>query len=251
MAKRRVIARIDIKNESVIKGIQFDGLRKLGDPNEFAKRYYNSGIDEIIFMDAVASLYDRNNLHQIITKACKQIFVPITVGGGIRTIEDIKKALDAGADKVSINTQAVKDPVFITSASKIFGKQCIVGSIEAKKKKDKWEVYIDNGRDATGLDVIEWAQNLENLGAGELLLSSVDKDGTRTGFDMDLVKQVSEHITVPLLLSGGAGSLSHIEDSCEVANLSGIVVGSMLHYDMATISDIKKTMINNQVEVRQ
>ena len=188
-------------------------------------------------MDAVASLYDRNNLHQIIIKACKQIFVPITVGGGIRTIEDIKKALDAGADKVSINTQAVKDPVFITSASKIFGKQ--------------WEAYIDNGRESTGLDVIEWAQNLENLGAGELLLSSVDKDGTRTGFDMDLVKQVSEHITVPLLLSGGAGSLSHIEDSCEVANLSGIVVGSMLHYDMATISDIKKTMINNQVEVRQ
>jgi len=250
MSKVRLIARIDIKNENVIKGIQFDGLRKLGNPNDFARRYYKSGIDEIIFMDAVASLYDRNSLHKIILKACQEIFVPITVGGGIRTIEDIKVALDAGADKVAINTQAIKNPRFIEEASRIFGRQCIVGSIEAKLKKDRWEAYIDNGRETTGKDVVKWAKELESLGAGEILLSSVDRDGTRSGFDTDLAKTVSESVTVPLVLSGGAGDLSHIREVCNASKFSGIAIGSMLHYGIADIHNIKTVMIEENIRVR-
>ena len=158
MNKKRIIARIDVKNEYAIKGIHLEGLRKVGNPNEMAKKYYNEGIDEIIFMDAVAAYYDRNSLTEIINKACENIFVPITVGGGIRKIKDIQIALNAGADKIAINTQAVKDPNFLTRASEIFGSQCIVSSIDAKKNSDnKWEVYVDNGREQTGIDVIEWA----------------------------------------------------------------------------------------------
>ena len=250
MSKTRLSARIDIKNEYVIKGIQFDGLRKLGDPNKFAKHYYQRGIDEIIFMDAVASLYDRNSLTSIIEQACEEVFVPITVGGGIRTIQDIQQALDAGADKVAINTQAIKEPTFITAASKVFGRQCVVGSIEAKKKDDKWEAYVDGGREQTGLNVVEWASELERLGAGEILLTSVDMDGTRRGFDTQLIQQVSQKVSIPLVVSGGGGTLDQISAVCENDKVSAVALGSMLHYNIEEVQTIKNAMFNSGVRVR-
>ncbi len=250
MSKTRVIARIDIKNEFVIKGIQFDGLRKLGNPNEFAKKYYKQGIDEIIFMDAVASLYDRNNLSDIINLACKEVFVPITVGGGIRTIADIEAALGSGADKVAINTQAIKSPQFIREASKIFGVQCIVGSIEAKKTSSGWESYIDNGRDRTGKNILEWASELQDLGAGEILLTSVDRDGVQKGFDSELIEAVSDKISVPLIISGGAGSIDDISHICKKTKFSGIAFGSVLHYNKLSVHDIKNTMSQENLRVR-
>jgi len=250
MSKIRLIARIDIKGENVIKGIQFDGLRKLGNPNEFAKKYYKDGIDEIFFMDAVASLYDRNGLYDIIDQACKEVFIPITVGGGIRTIEDIKMALDAGADKVAINTQAIKNPEFIKKASRMFGRQCIVGSIETKKRGEKWEAYIDNGREKTGKDVEEWAAELEDLGVGEIMLTSVDRDGTQQGFDIELIKSMCGKVTVPLIVSGGAGNLSHINDICKAACFDGLVIGSVLHYEKSDIFSIKNEMRQHNLRVR-
>jgi len=250
MSKTRLSARIDIKNEYVIKSIQFDGLRKLGDPNTFAKRYYQQGIDEIIFMDAVASLYDRNSLSKIIDQACQEIFVPITVGGGIRTITDIQGALDAGADKVAINTQAIKTPHFIEEGAQIFGCQCLVGSIEAKKKGNKWEAYIDNGREETGLDVVDWAQQLESLGVGEILLTSVDKEGTRQGFDIELINEIAHKISVPLTVAGGAGTLWHIDEVCAIPKIDAISVASMLHYGIESIKTIKERMVKGGHRVR-
>jgi cyclase len=173
MSKSRLIARIDVKNEFVIKGIHLEGLRKVGDPIDLANNYYQDGIDEIIFMDAVASLYGRNNLFHIIEEACKKVFVPITIGGGIRCINDIELALKSGADKISLNTQAIKTPSIITEASRIYGSQCIIGSIEAKRKGNSWEAYVDNGREETGIDAIDWACKLEQLGAGELMITSI------------------------------------------------------------------------------
>lgn len=250
LSKTRIIARIDIKNEYVIKGIQFDGLRKLGDPNEFAKKYYKQGADEIVFMDAVASLYDRNNLSNIIKKACEEIFIPITVGGGIRTINDIQNCLDSGADKVAINTQAIKDINFIKESSRIFGSQCIVGSIEAKKNKNIWEAYIDNGREKTGKEVLSWVKELQDAGCGEILLTSVDRDGTKKGFDLELCKAISEIVSVPLIISGGAGCLSHIEDLCDHTAFNAVAFGSMLHYNNCSIEEIKKCARSKNLRVR-
>ncbi|MGE4398768.1 MAG: imidazole glycerol phosphate synthase subunit HisF [Campylobacterales bacterium] len=241
MSKFRVIARIDVKNEYVIKGIHLEGLRKVGNPNEMALRYYEQGIDEIIFMDAVAAYYDRNSLGDIIEKACKNIFVPITVGGGIRSIADIKLALSIGADKVAINTQAVKNPAFIEEASRVFGSQCIVSSIVAKKiSKDKWEAYIDNGREPTGLDVLEWAKKVEHLGAGEIMLTSVDMEGTKKGFDLELYSSVCDSVSIPVIASGGAGSLSDIEKLLSVQkNINAVALASVLHYEIESIGVIK------------
>ena len=251
MNKVRVIARLDIKNEFVIKGIHLEGLRKIGDPNELAKKYYDNGVDEIIFMDAVAAYYDRNSLSDIIQKACENIFVPITVGGGIRTIEDIKTALKAGADKVAVNTKAVQDPNFIKEASKIFGSQCIVSSIEAKKVSDnKWEVYIDNGREPTGLDVLEWAKKVDKLGAGEIMVTSIDKEGTKKGFDIELNKAVSNAVSIPIISSGGMGKSKDAIDLLKETKVDAIATASVIHYNLEDIKDIKKSLINNNIMVR-
>lgn len=251
MSKKRVISRIDVKNEFVIKGIHLEGLRKVGDPNELAKKYYDSGVDEIIFMDAVAAYYDRNNLSHIIEKACSDVFVPITVGGGIRTIENIQTALNFGADKVAINTQCVKDPSFIQHASKTFGSQCIVSSVDAKRISNcKWEVYVDNGREPTGLDVIEWVRRLESLGAGEIMLTSIDSEGTKKGFDLELNKAVGEAVSIPVIASGGAGKISDITDLMAECNVDAVAVASMLHYDLATINDIKLGLYAEGIKVR-
>lgn len=225
MNKIRIISRIDVKNEFVIKGIHLEGLRKVGNPNELAKKYYENGIDEIIFMDAVAAYYDRNSLSHIIEKACEDVFVPITVGGGIRTIDDISNALKVGADKVAINTKAVQNPNFIKEASEIFGSQCIISSIVAKKIGDeKWEVYVDNGREPTGLDVLEWAKKVEELGAGEIMLTSIDKEGTKKGFDVELNKFVSEIVSIPLISSGGMGKTKDVIDLLNKTKVDAISI---------------------------
>ena len=240
MHKKRLIARLDVKNQFVIKGIHLEGLRKIGDPNEIAKDYYDQGIDEIVFMDGVASLYGRNNLFHIIEKACENVFIPITIGGGIRSIENIGEALKAGADKIALNTQAIKTPEIISQAAKIYGSQCIVGSIEAKSKGDgKWEAYMDNGREPSGLDVIEWAVELERLGAGELMITSIDQEGTKKGFEIDLIKKITDLVSIPVIASGGAGKVEHIEQLVENTDVSGIALASILHYKLDTISSIK------------
>lgn len=239
MGRKRIIARLDVKNNYVIKGIHLEGLRKIGDPNELAKNYYNNGIDEIVFMDAVASYYDRNSLNEIIERACDDVFVPITVGGGIRKIKDIHTALRAGADKIAINTAAVKDPNFLTKASKTFGSQSIVSSIDAKKNDNYWEVYIDNGREPTGLDVLDWVKKVQDLGAGEIMLTSVDMEGTKKGFDIELNKLVSEICSIPIISSGGAGNTNDILKLFKDTNVDAAAVASILHYNLCEIDTIK------------
>jgi cyclase len=252
MHKKRLIARLDVKNEFVIKGIHLEGLRKIGDPNELAKKYYDQGIDEIVFMDGVASLYDRNNLFHIIEKACKDVFIPITIGGGIRSIDDIGKALKAGADKIALNTQAIKNPEIVREASRIFGSQCIVGSIEAKHKGNgKWEAYMDNGREPSNLDVIEWVKQLEDLGAGELLITSIDMEGTKKGFDTELIRQISDLVSIPVIASGGGGKIEHLSDLSTQTNVSGIALASMLHYNLFSVPEIKQQLNAQQTLFRK
>ena len=238
----RVIARLDVKNNYVIKGIQLEGLRKIGDPLELAKRYSEQGADEIIFMDAVASLYGRNNLFHIINKACEEVFIPITIGGGIRSLNDIEQALKSGADKIALNTAAIKNPDFIKEASRIYGSQCIVGSIEAKAKGGHWEAYVDNGREETGLNVLEWAKKLEDLGVGEIMITSIDRDGTKKGFDKPLVNAINSLVHVPVIASGGAGKsedLIGLNELCH-GDLSAAAFATVLHYDLETILTLKK-----------
>ena len=250
MNKTRLIARLDVKNEFVIKGIHLEGLRKIGDPILLAQKYYEAGIDEIIFMDSVASLYGRNNLFNIIDEACKEVFIPITIGGGIRTIQDIELALKSGADKITLNTQAIKNPDIIRKASRIYGSQCIVGSIEAKQKGNSWEAYIDNGREQTGIDAIEWAVQLEDMGIGELFITSIDMEGTKKGFENELVSKICEKVNLPVIISGGAGIPKHISDVAKQKGISAVAVASVLHYNLFNVKQIKNDMQNEGISVR-
>ena len=210
----RLIARLDVKGENLIKAIHLEGLRVIGSPNEYALKYYQQGADELIYMDCVASLYGRNNILEIVKDAAKNIFIPMTVGGGIRTIEDVTQILRSGADKVAINTGVVSNPKLVTEVAQKFGSQCMVLSIEAKQvSQNHWEVYTDNGRERTGLDVIEWAKRGVLMGAGEVLLTSVDREGTRKGFDVALLNAVTTEISVPLIASGGMGKPEDVIDA--------------------------------------
>lgn len=251
MIKKRLIARIDVKNEFVIKGIHLEGLRKVGDPNVLASSYYDGGIDEIIFMDAVAAYYDRNSLSHIIKKATNNIFVPITVGGGIRTIDDIQIALNSGADKVAINTKGIKSPKFLKEASRIFGSQAIVASIEAKKVSEgKWVAYTDNGREPTNIDVLDWVREVEELGAGEIMLTSIDKEGTKSGFDDDLNRAVANISSIPLIVCGGAGNTIHCKNALNEDGIDGIAIASILHYKLEEIINIKQIIQEHGVKIR-
>lgn len=251
MNKIRVIARIDVKGSHVIKGIHLEGLRKVGIPNEKAVKYYQEGIDEIIFMDAVAAYYDRNSLSHIIDLACKNVFVPITVGGGIRTIDDIQKALNSGADKVAINSEAIKNPNFISEASRVFGSQCIVLSIDAKRvSASKWEAYYDNGREPAGIDAIEWAKKVQELGAGEIMITSIDSEGTKKGFDMALNKAISEAVKIPVIASGGAGNIKHITELISHTTVDAVALASILHYDLFDTKAVKKELNQSGIKVR-
>lgn len=237
----RIIPKLDIKGPNLIKGINFEGLRVLGKPEDFALKYYKDGADEIIYIDVVASLYGRNNLLEIVEKTAKNIFIPLTAGGGIRTIEDIRALLRAGADKVAINTAAIKNPQLISQASKVFGSQCIVVSIEAKKNEDgSYECYIDNGRERTGVDVFEWAQRVVKLGAGEILITSIDRDGTGKGYDINLVKKVTELVSIPVIACGGAGRKEHIEQVIKEGKVDAVALASLFHYNFSITADPTK-----------
>jgi imidazole glycerol-phosphate synthase subunit HisF len=251
MIKKRLIARIDVKNEFAIKGINLEGLRKVGDPNDLANNYYNGGIDEIVFMDAVAAYYDRNSLSHIIQKATNDIFVPITVGGGIRNIQDIQDALNSGADKVAINTKAIQSPDFLREASRIFGSQAIVASIEAKQiSAHKWVAYTDNGREPTEMDVLDWIKKVEELGAGEIMLTSIDKEGTKSGFDLVLNKAAAEITSIPLIVCGGAGNHYDCVEGIEQRGVDAIAIASILHYKIDSINNIKNKIHASGVSIR-
>lgn len=238
----RLIARLDVKNEFVIKGIHLEGLRKVGNPNEMAKSYYDQGADEILFIDSVASLYNRNNLFSVIRKASEEVFIPITIGGGLRSVADVDAALDAGADKVAINTEAVRNPNLIEQLSKRYGSQSIVASIQAKKNEHGWEVYVETGREKTGISVINWIKRVQDLGAGEILITSVDQEGTKSGFDVPLIQLVNDNVSIPVIVSGGYGKSTHLEDLIKVTVPSGICFSSVLHYKQASIQDLRKNM---------
>ena len=247
----RIIARLDIKNENLIKGIHLEGLRKLGNPNEFAKNYYDDGIDEIIYMDSVASLYGRNSLESILEKTVKNVFVPITAGGGIRSVNDAKKMLLNGADKVAINSAAIKNPKLISELANTFGSQSIVISIEAKNIGDeKWEAYIDNGREKTGKNVFDWTKQAIELGAGEILITSIDKEGTLRGFDFDLAQKISKYSSVPIIISGGMSKVSDIEKLLEESKIDAVAIAAFIHYKKMKISEIKKKLNETTERIR-
>ncbi len=247
----RLIARLDVKAPNLVKGIQLEGLRKIGNPNIFAKKYYEQGIDEILYIDIVASLYERNSLLDIVEKTTSDVFVPITVGGGLRTINDVIQVLRAGADKVAINTEAIKRPELISEVADKFGSQCMVLSIEAKRTgPDRWEAYYDNGREHSGLDVVAWAQKGEALGAGEIILTSVDQEGTRKGFDVDLARAVSSVVNIPVVISGGMGSCDHFETVAKNTGVSAVAMADALHYERHSVQSLREFAINHCISVR-
>lgn len=279
MKTTRIIPRLDIKGPNLVKGIHLEGLRVLGKPSDFAKYYYENGADELMLMDVVASLYERNSLHDIISETAKNNFIPITVGGGIRSIKDIKNILRAGADKVCLNTAAIKNPEFIRKASREFGSSTIVVSVEAIKDNDKYHAYTDNGREYTGLDVFEWAQRIDELGAGEIVITSVDKEGTGQGFDLDLINEISSLVSIPVIAHGGAGTKQHVVDLIKENSVDGVMLSSLFHYQFikknesrvsskegnveflkqkrnfhtfepCSISELKNTLVRNKIECR-
>jgi imidazole glycerol phosphate synthase subunit hisF (EC 4.1.3.-) len=227
-----MIPRLDIKGPNLVKGIHLEGLRILGKPEHFAEYYYENGADELIYMDVVASLYGRNSLLHTIERTSKKIFIPLTVGGGLRTLDDIRTVLEAGADKVSINTAAIQRPELIKEASRKFGSSTIVVSIEAIKKSDGcYEAYTDNGREETGVDVFEWALKVAELGAGEIMITSIDREGTGKGFDLELTRKISESVPIPVIACGGAGKISHINDVITESKADAVSLASILHYN--------------------
>jgi len=252
MKKIRIIPRLDIKGPNVIKGIHLEGLRVVGRPNVLAKKYYEQGADEIIYIDSVASLYGRDNLLKVIKLATKDgVFVPMGVGGGIKTIEDITAILRAGADKICINTGAVRNPDLIQQGAEKFGSQCIVLSVEALNiREGKWEVFIENGREETGIDAVEWVKKAVGLGAGEILLTSIDQEGTKKGFDIGLIKEVSSCVSVPIIASGGAGKIEDIANVLQIPNVDAVAIASMLHYNETTIERVKNYLKQNSINVR-
>lgn len=227
----RIIARLDIKGSNLVKGIHLEGLRVFGKPWDFAKYYYETGADELIYQDVVASLYERNSLSDFISKTAKEIFIPLTVGGGLRSIDDISRILRAGADKVSLNTAVINNPALIKEASRTFGSSTIVIAIEyIRNENGEYLAYTNNGREHTGIEVLIWAKEVEELGAGEILLTSVDRDGTGYGFDLELIKLVSENVSTPVIAHGGAAIPKHIEDAFVIGKSDAVALASILHY---------------------
>jgi cyclase len=251
MSHVRIIARLDIKGPNLIKGVHLEGLRVVGDPHEHALRYYAEGADELLFIDIVASLYQRNNLSDIIKRTADRIYVPITVGGGIRSLGDVSQMMHSGADKVAINTAAIARPELISEVARRYGSQCMVLGIEAKRvAPGRWEAYTDNGRERTGQDVVQWARRAVDMGAGEILLTSVDQEGTRKGFDMPLVQQVCDAVNVPVTASGGFG---RAEDLAAVGatGVSGIAIADALHWNRMTLPEIKAHAAALGLDVRR
>lgn len=252
MAKVRIIARIDVKGPNVIKGVHLEGLKVVGDPNEISQRYYAEGIDELLYMDTVASLYGRNSLLDVVRHTSKGVFVPIIVGGGIRSVDDARDALRSGAEKVAVNTAAIHEPELLSAIAQRFGSQCITLSIEAKQRsQNKWEAYTENGRERTGLDVIEWAKKGVSLGAGEILLTSVDQEGTRKGFDTDLVRAVSSAVNVPVIASGGFGNTDDFIKVVKEGGANAVAIADVFHFKRISISDVRQSALQHNIEVRK
>ena len=250
MLKNRIIPCLDVKNGRVVKGINFVDLKDAGDPVEQAKIYSDGGADEICFLDITASNENRETIYEVVSRTSKKCFVPLTVGGGVRSIEDINKLLNCGADKVSINTAAVQNLEVIIESSKKFGSQCIVVAIDAKKNKNKWEVFTHGGRNNTGIDAIEFAKKMENSGAGELLVTSMDRDGTQIGYDNDLMFKISSTVNIPVIASGGVGNLDHLVDGIKLGNASAVLAASIFHYGKYTIKEAKQYLNSKGIPVR-
>lgn len=245
MKKIRIIPRLDIKGEKVIKGIHLEGLRVVGKPEELGLKYYEDGADELIYIDVVASLYGRNYAAEVIEKVSNEVFIPLTVGGGIRSLEEIESILRCGADKVAINSEFIARPEFVNQAVERFGSQCIVGCLEVKMvRAGEWQALYNSGREKSNRDAKEWARELVERGAGELLIVSVDKDGTCAGFDLEFISAIASGIKVPVIASGGAGNVEHIRAVIEQGQADAVAVAHLLHYNKCTVSDIKKELFN-------
>lgn len=240
MPNLRLIARLDIKGPNLIKGVNLEGVRVVGDPQAHARRYYEEGIDELLYIDAVASLYNRNSLTEIVRYTAENVFVPVTVGGGVRSLDDVEKLLRSGADKVAINTAAIRRPGLVTEVSRRFGSQCMVLSIEAKRVgPGRWEAYTDNGREKTGVDAVEWARRGAGLGAGEILVTSVDQEGTRKGFDVTLVKAITGAVDLPVIASGGMGAPEHLVAVARDGGADAVAMADVLHYKRLGLGEIR------------
>ena len=250
MLKNRIIPCLDVKNGRVVKGINFVDLQDAGDPVEQAKIYSDGGADEICFLDITASNENRDTIYHVVKETSKKCFVPLTVGGGVRSIEDINKLLNCGADKVSINTAAVQDSNVVLESSKKFGSQCIVVAIDAKKNGDKWDVYTHGGRNNSGLDALEFSKKMEDSGAGELLVTSMDRDGTQIGYDIDLMKKISSMVNIPLIASGGVGNLDHLAEGIKEGNASAVLAASIFHYGKHSVIEAKEYLNSKGIPVR-
>jgi cyclase len=251
MYTKRIIPCLDVKGGRVVKGTNFVELRDAGDPVELASVYDKKLADELVFLDITASHEQRETMVHVVENTAAQVFIPFTVGGGIRTVEDIRKMLKAGADKVSLNTAAVKNPALIEEGAKRFGSQCIVLAVDARRSGEgKWEVYINGGRTPTGIDVLEWVKRAVNLGAGEILLTSMDKDGTKDGYDIPLTRAVSEAVNVPVIASGGAGELEHFYEVLTAGKADAVLAASVFHYGQFTVRQVKEYLRSRGVEVR-
>ena len=252
MFTKRIIPCLDVKDGRVVKGTNFVGLRDAGDPVELASFYDTELADELIFLDITASSDERNTMVEMVEKTASQIFIPFTVGGGIRSVEDIRKMLKAGADKVSLNTAAIKNPNLIAEGAKRYGRQCIVLAVDARRTGvDTWEVYINGGRTPTGLDVLDWVKQATNLGAGEILLTSMDSDGVKDGYDIPLTRAVSEAVNVPVIASGGAGTLQHFYDVLTLGKADAVLAASVFHFGQFTVTQVKEYLKSRGIEVRR
>ncbi len=252
---KRIIPCLDVDDGRVVKGIKFIDIKDAGDPVEVARRYDAQGADEITFLDITASSDQRNTMHDVVEAVASEVFIPLTVGGGIRTLDDIRRMLIAGADKISINTAAVTRPEFVREAALQFGNQCIVVAIDAKRVQKQtdspaWEVFTHGGRHSTGLDVIDWAKKMEAYGAGELLLTSMDRDGTRDGFDLELTRQVAEAVSIPLIASGGVGCLEDLADGISLGKADAVLAASIFHFGEHTVGEAKQLLATRNIEVR-
>ena len=250
MLKKRIIPCLDVKNGRVVKGINFVNLKDAGDPVEQAKIYSDSGADEICFLDITASNENRDTIYEVVEKTSKKCFVPLTVGGGVRSIEDINKLLNCGADKVSINTAAVQNPKVVLESSKKFGSQCIVVAIDAKKNGKNWEIFTHGGRNSTGIDAIVYAKKMEEFGAGELLVTSMDRDGTQVGYDIELMSKISSRVNIPVIASGGVGNLDHLVEGIKLGKASAVLAASIFHYGKHSIKEAKEYLDSKGIPVR-
>lgn len=250
MLTKRIIPCLDIKEGRTVKGVNFEGLRDAGDPVELAQRYSEEGADELVFLDITATLEKRKTLIELVKKISNHINIPFTVGGGIKTVEEIEALLKAGADKVSLNSSIVKNPELINRASEIFGAQAIVAAVDAKKTSNGWNVFIKGGTEDTGLDALDWMHEVEERGAGEILLTSMDRDGTKSGFDLELLKAVNKRVNIPVIASGGAGTIQHCIDAVKLADADAVLAASIFHFKEIEIAELKETMQNEGIPIR-